>query len=283
MNNDTLIQRQRWFRLFPEGSIEFLVATRVLAMILLLALLIVGKVQIQLLASLVALTGVLWLDYVLVVWWAVQLVIDLEEIRSDRPATADVQRRRRIRAGLLICLPSVVAAVLIAPWPAMLRLSLAGLLPGDSIIMALRGVAVLLFIVLVILAQRTMQRIGLGSSVWTLLLMIPFVHWFALHRLIGGLYRRLAECEAAASAEDKGNADDAAGFVVAIADVTWVLAILPWGILTVIMLAGGGWPTEFPQALLPFCGVPLTAIFAVTDLAALESVQKRFVDTLRKR
>jgi len=281
MNNNTLLQRQRWFRLFPEGSIEFLVATRLLVMILLLALLIIGNVQVQLLASLVALTAVLWLDYVLVVWWAVQIAIDLQEVILRQSTNADALRRRRIRAGIVVCLPSTVAAMIIAPWPTLLHFFQAELLPDATMAVA-RVVAALLFIVLVIWAQRTMRRIGLGSRLWTLLLLIPVLHWFAMHRLMVGLERRLRESEMAVSAETEHEAADGPELAVAIADVTWALAVLPWSVLMILVLIGGSWPTEFPQAAVPFCGVPLAAIFAVADLAAMERVQRQFVTTLRK-
>ena len=235
MSNDILTQRQRWFRFFPEGSIEFLVATRVLALLLLLALLIVGKREMQLLAAVVALTGVLWLDY-----------------------------------------------ALIAPWPMLLRYYQPGLLPGEAFVTVGRGMLVVLFIVLAILAQRALQRIRLGRPLWTLLLLIPVVHWFAMHRLIVGLEARIREHEQTDSPEARDQAADSGTLAIALADVTWVLAVLPWGHVVIFPLAQGNWPAEFPQAAAPFCGVPLAAVFAVADLAAMERVQRQFTATLRK-
>jgi len=282
MSNDILTQRQRWFRFFPEGSIEFLVATRVLALILLLALLVVGKVELQLLATVVALTGVLWLDYVLMVWWAVQIVLDLEDLPLRQTTSAQVLQRRRVHVGILVCLPSVIAGVLLAPWPALLRIYQPGLLPGEAIITAGCGILVVLFIVLVVLAQRAMQRIRLGPPLWTLLLMIPVAHWFAMHRLIVRLEGRLREYERTNLPVAGERAADSPAWAITIADATWVLAILPWALVVILTLTRGNWPTEFPQAAVPFCGVPLAAVFAVADLAAMERIQRQFIATLRR-
>lgn len=284
MDNDILAQRRRWFRFFPEGSLEFLVATRVLVMILLLALLIVGKVEVQLMATLIALTGVLWLDYILIVWWAVQIAIDLKALQERPTTSAEALGSHRLRTGILSCLPSVVAAVIIAPWAKLLHFILPGLLPGGAFIAIVHVVLLVLFILLVVIAQRTLQRIQFGPPLWTVLFMVPVVHLFAIHRLMAGLERRLRESTCAdASAETRDRAEGSGRLAVVIADVTWVLAIVPWFILIVLMLLGGAWPAEFPQAAVPFCGVPLTAIFAVANLAAMEQVQRQFIAALRKR
>jgi len=282
MSNDILTQRQRWFRFFPEGSIEFLVATRVLALLLLLALLIVGKREMQLLAALVALTGVLWLDYVLMVWWAVQIAVDLEDLSLQPRAPVEASRRRRVHTGILVCLPSVLAAVILAPWPTLLRLYQPGLLPGTAFVTVGRGILAVLFIVLAVIAQRTLQRIRLGPPLWTLLLLIPVVHWFAMHRIIVGLEDRLREHGQKDSAEARDQASHPPALAIAIADVTWGLFVCPWAIVAIFMLTQGNWPVDFPHAAAPFCGVPLAAVFAVADLAAMERVQRQFVATLRK-
>jgi hypothetical protein len=235
-----------------------------------------------LLAAVVALTGVLWLDYVLMIWWAVQIVIDLEDLPLPPTASVAESRRRRIHIGFLACLPSVVAALILAPWPTLLRFFQPGLLPGGAFVTVGRGMLVVLFIVLAILAQRALQRIRLGPPLWTLLLLIPVVHWFAMHRLVIGLEGRIREHEQTDAAQAREQAADSGTLAIALADVTWVLAVLPWGLVVIFILAQGNWPAEFPQAAAPFCGVPLAAVFAVADLAAMERVQRQFTATLRK-
>ena len=66
MTDNIGAQRRNWFRSFPEGSIEFVVITRVLALLLLAALAIVPGIQRP--AVLVALALVLWVDYLLMMW-----------------------------------------------------------------------------------------------------------------------------------------------------------------------------------------------------------------------
>lgn len=260
MNDTSLGRRQSWFRYFPEGNIEFLLVTRILAVFLLLALGVMRQTQRPMVLT--ALIGVLWVDYVLTVWWLVRMAMDLE-VLFDRPDTpAEVSGRRSVRAGIVACLPSVAVLLLLTPWP--------GFLSNPAI----RVAAAVAFFVLLVLAQMTLQRIGLGPAVWTLLLLIPVLHWFAVHRLIGRLRCRL---ESRRQAEGEPAAQEGPSLAIPIADATWVLTVAPWAVLVIMAFLGHSWPTALPP-----CATILAGLFCVADVAAVEGLQRQFAAAVRR-
>ena len=121
MSGSILEQRKRWYRYFPEGSLEFLVATRVLAVVLLLAMVVMHDVQRPVILT--ALIGVLWFDYVLIVWWAICMTLDLDLLAGQNPTASETAARGWV-IGLKACLPSVAAAFGLATWPALPVLSM---------------------------------------------------------------------------------------------------------------------------------------------------------------
>jgi hypothetical protein len=285
MNEVSPELRKRWYRHFPEGSLEFLVATRVLAVILLLAMLVMRDPQRPLLLT--ALIGVLWCDYALVLWWAIQVRLDLDLLGGRQ-----TPRPRRWLLAIKAFLPSIVAACALAPWPSAYGFALK-LVPG----LAAQGgpnspayhrlsfigfaLAAVVFVALVLLAYRTLQRIHLGKSHWTALSLIPGIHWFALHRIAADLETDIHEQQARhthAKPHSTGSTSMAA------ADVTWALCILPW-LFVIVITCVRAWPGstgQGPAAVLPFCGMLMAAIFAIADLAALERVQRQFVALARE-
>jgi hypothetical protein len=109
------------------------------------------------------------------------------------------------------------------------------------------------------------------------LFLIPIVHWFALHRLLSSLDARLKE--AASRRGQPGTSGEANTVTIALADVTWVLSVLPWAIMLVVSLVRGGWPGG---RVMPVCGTLIASVFVVADLAAMEGIQRRFVALVRK-
>lgn len=275
MSDDTAVQRRKWFQSFPEGSIEFMLVTRVLALLLLLALAIVQDVQRPVVV--LALTMVLWADYVLMMWWAVQMTTDLDDLFADPPPPADAARRRRVWAACLGASPSVAAALLLVPWPYLLLPSEWSRAAVVHVAAPLLGIA---FVALMFVAQAALQRVRLGPRPWTLLLLVPIAHWFAMHRLLTGLHARVHQRR-----EERGQTvkdDSGPGAAVRIADITWVLSILPWGTLVLVSLLRGGWPTGSGASGASVCGAFIAAVFAVADVAAMEQLQRRFVLLLHK-
>lgn len=275
MSEDSLAQRRNWFRFFPEGSIEFVIVTRVLALLLLLALAIVRGTQRP--AVLLALVVVLWIDYLLTLWWAVQLATDLNALFGDTPPPADVLRRRRIRAAVLAALPATAALLILAPWPHFVLSEASRTAVTRVTVPALCG----LFVVSMFVAHGALRRIELGPPPWTLLLLIPVVHWLAVHRLLISFGAELRQRLQAPGRPATGAPGP--GPAVRLADVTWVVTMVSWGIALIFILRGGQWPRTLPGSVLPIGATVMAALFWVADVAAMENVQRQFVALIRKQ
>lgn len=273
MNSERLLERRRWFRAFPEGTLEFMVITRVLALLFLIALAVVGGTQRPFV--LIGLVGVLWVDYVLLLWWAVQVAMDLQFVRKGTKSgdTSD----RRARFGVSAALPSVAAAAALLPWGKLLTVVTGSAAPAvSSTLPVVAGVA---FCLLLLPAYRALQRIELGSPFWTMLFLVPVIHYFALHRIAQGLDRRIRE-QLQQRGERPESLHSATPAVIA-ADVGWALSILPWAVIAGVVLVNG-WPAGGAFKAGPVCGTILAAFFAIANLAALERVQHQIVTLIRK-
>jgi len=285
MKDNLLRERQRWFQFFPEGSIEFLLVTRVLALLLLLALMLM---RLQRSAISVALVTVLWVDHAIMLWWLLQLAMDLAAISAQNVSDESVkpvqQHASRWRVAFLIMLPTILAAAILAPWPAMLHNVLTS--SSDSlfgILITYRiPILAVAFVASILMAQRVVRKIQLEPFVWTVLMFIPGFHWLAIQRLSKHLRHRIVACQTLGVDKTIDKAAKATPLAMTIADATWVLMILPWAAVVVFVLATGRWPKEFPQVMMPSCGILVAAGFAVANIAALESVQRQFVDYLRR-
>ncbi len=278
MSETSLERRKRWYHHFPEGSLEFLVATRVLGLVLLLSLLVVTDIQRPVVLS--VLVGVLWCDYALALWWAIQTSLDLD-LLAGRPAPTG----KRWVLGSKALLPSIVVACAIAPWPSAYIL-IGRIVPSlarqggvhsetyEGLSLVGYAAAAVLFLVFAAIAYRVLRRIGLARAPWTALLFVPGAHWFAMHRIAVGLHHRIEEKPA-----DRAGAESplTLAAAMALADVTWALCVIPWLALFVVAMVRG-WPSVW----LPFCGMLLAAVFAVADLAAIERVQRHFVQRVRE-
>ncbi|HSW45263.1 MAG TPA: hypothetical protein VLM89_06805 [Phycisphaerae bacterium] len=264
MSDTPLEQRRRWYRHFPEGSLEFLVVTRVLAVLLLLTLIVLREAQRPFITA--VLIGVLWFDYVLMMWWAIQVRLDLDAAAGRPENTA-----KRWLVGLKACLPSAIASAALSPWPVLFARQ------QGLATLRLAGMAVL-FILFAVVAQRAMQRAGVGKPLWTALTLLPGIHWFAFHRIAAGLEARVQQ--QARERRPDTVFPHASSPALAVADATWVLCALPWLLVAVLTLIEG-WPGEGPARMVPFCGMILAALFGVANLAALERVQRHFLQLIR--
>lgn len=274
MNGDRLVERRKWFRVFPEGTLEFSIITRVLALMMMMALAVVGGTQRP--VVLVGLLGVLWIDHVLLLWWAIQVAMDLRFVSGK--AQADGSARVRARVAFVAALPSVAAVAALMPWEGLITL-LKGTRPESGLWMAVPVGAAVAFFAMLVPASRALRTIELGSSGWTVLLSIPLLNYFALHRIAGGLDVRIREQLRGRGLQESDETGPSAALIAA--DVTWVLSVLPW--LVVIGVAViRGWPVSSAFKAGPVCGTLLAAVFAIANLAALESVQRRIVTLIRK-
>jgi hypothetical protein len=179
---------------------------------------------------------------------------------------------------LLAALPSVAAAVALIPWEGLLTV-LTGTRPQASLTIGLPLVAAAVFLVLAWPAFRVLRRIELGSPVWTILLLTPVLHFFALHRIASGLDVRITD--QLRNRSERPAAQRSATGALMIADATWVLSVLPWAIVVGVVVLYG-WPSSGAFKIGPVCGTALAAVFAIANLAALESVQRQIVALLRK-
>lgn len=272
MNENKLNEQRRWFSTFPEGTLEFLVVTRVFAVLFLMALAIVGGSQRPLVVG--ALLVVLWIDYVMLLWWLIQVGSGLRALaRRDEPQVA---RDDRVSTFMRAVLPSIWAVLVLGPWPSFLRFL--GLNEGAIIGTPLGlAVAVVVFVVLVMAARPALKSLELGPALWTSLLLVPVVHWWALHRLGGQTSRRMWALARQMSISKL----PPSGLALVVADVMWVLTLLPWACVVAISL-WQGWPGSRLFTLLPICGTIIGALFAIANLAAMEGVQRQFVALIRK-
>ncbi len=269
MNDDRLVERRKWFRVFPEGTLEFAIITRILALLLLMALAVVGGTQRPLV--LVSLAIVLWADHVLLTWWALQVAMDLRLV-TDESAYDSPGWRAKI--AFKVVLPSIAAVVALAPWGKVVSIVTGGVGLPSWVPLA----AAIAFVLLCLPAAGALREVNMGSLPWAVLLLVPIVHWFALHRVATSLHNRISQQLQARGIE---NQPQSPRFALAIADTTWVLSVLPWAVMVGYSLARG-WSAQGVFKLGSVCGTFLAALFAIANLAALETVQRQIVMLLRK-
>lgn len=283
---DVVVRRRRWLSFFPEGTIEFLVITRVLAVLMLLSLMIATGVQRP--AILVALMGILWLDYVIMMWWVVGLGFDLPQLAGvplEAPGEASGVPARggeRSWTAVRACLPSIAAFLGLAPWMMMLRYYRPGLNFSAWVNLVFGPGMVVVFILLAVPAWRSLRRLSVGSPVWAALLLVPGLHWLATHRVTRRLERRMYEHVRSSAGEAQAARFEGGSLAVPIADATWLLTALPWLVVAVLSVGYDAWPHRLPAMLLPFCGMLVGAVFAVANVAALEHTQKQFMALMRR-
>ncbi|MCL2330842.1 MAG: hypothetical protein FWC56_06030, partial [Phycisphaerae bacterium] len=174
MDGERLIERRKWFRVFPEGTLEFTIVTRVLALVLLISLAVVGSAQRPL--ALAALAFILWVDYALLMWWMIQVATDLLLVCGKLP---DDTPSYRMPLGLRVVLPSVAFSLMVIPWVDLL--TILGLGAKANYFRFVPVVGVVLFLLFLVPAYRSSSyRVRLGfkiilPSVAVLLAVTPWV------------------------------------------------------------------------------------------------------------
>lgn len=293
---DLLMKRRQWFSFFPEGTLEFLVVTRVLALMLLGTLVIVPSSQRS--QVLTALAAVVWIDYALTVCWLAHLASDLEDMFESpscracghdlsanpsaicpacgKPTRGDPSSTsRRSWDALLMLAPSVFAFLAIAPWPQIVP---GGTSAHSQALLVLRGGSAALFAATLIPAYRALRRHALPSGWRTAILLIPIAHWFALHRLLASLHARVRDC--ALNQRLPVSQESGAGGAAVAADAFLVIGVffwLTWGVMLTTGRTGG-----ILLALIQAGAIGAGGLFAITEVAALEYLQRRFVALIRR-
>jgi hypothetical protein len=273
MSPDNLEQRRNWFRFFPDGTLEFVVVTRVLSVLLMVLLFVVQGTQQT--AVFLALCGMLWIDYLLTLFWISRLASDLRSLPPDRSAGAPVPPAAGIRTLLVTALPATLAFAIVAPWPQVILPASAMQPAAIRLLVPVLGLA---FLLSLMPAYRRARSLSLGPAIWTAAMLVPLLHWLGIHRLLNGLHGRIVRLSGEqSSAEESGPQLSASA-----ADVLWIITILPWLLIILLMvLKGTGTMSSMPYRIVPVCGAMLFGLFSAVDLAAMEKVQKRFVRLIR--
>jgi hypothetical protein len=274
MNETNLQQRRKWFHFFPEGNLEFTVVTRTLMFLLLLIMLVVPE-RIRF-YSIMMFAAVFFADYLLSLWWSIEIATDLNDLQSGQKATVEEKGRRRIAAVILDSLPCLFILLMVIPWARLIFSD-----PGSQ--QAVMRIAYPLLAVglvaALILSMWMMRRIQMGPGLWGFLSLLPVLHWFALHRLISRFHQRLPQQN---EGEKEADEVSAPGIALALADATWILSMLPWLAALALGIWRGQWPGDLPFAVAPVCGTAMLGLFLIANLAAMEHLQKLFVSVLQK-
>ncbi len=265
-HTDNLARRRLWYHYFPEGTIEFLLVTRVLALLILAALAVVHGTQLDM--ALIALGLLLLADALIIQWWGVQIVTDLSDLKSQE--SSRLAARRRLRAWVLAALPALIMVVTLLPW--------SGFVIYDPAMRArvnawIPLIGVPLYLAALVPAVLGLRAIHYGATAWCVCWLIPGIQWWALHRLIGDWQARIDQSLGSRRKETEPPSTGTVLFV----DIMWVLAMLAVaglflvGTLRTEGLQGGG------PRLLIIAGTGLVALFAIGQVAVMENVQRRFL------
>lgn len=275
MTNETLAERRHWYRYFPESSIEFVVVTRVAGLLLLLAMSAMTGAQRP--TAIVGISGILWLDYVLTLWWMIQIRTDLSLAADGSDVPSRTTRQQRIRALLPAIVPATAILLMVAPWLRFTPLSVDAVARIRPI---LNGVLALAVLGGLFLGNAALKRIGVGSTGSRLALLVPVIHWLALHRMMRRAHTELSERLAGPSTQEPESGNEKVLSILA--DAFWVIGILPWAGVAAFALARGGWPAGALYTIVPLCCTFCTGIYAVLDVAAMEQLQRRFLAAFRR-
>lgn len=273
---DALAAKKRWFQVFPEGSIEFLIVTRVGIVGLLLALLVIKESQRDLVW--LVLGGFLWMDHVVILGWLLPMAGDV--CRAGRDEANAGRCRGAVEGALLLaCLASTSMLAIVLPWQELLRFFPALTARRAMIGWAGAGLGAAVFAVAVAACRAHLAELGLAGGLWRMLIHVPGLHWPAVHRYARLLARRMRGSASSGGASPDEGGEDA---VLTASNVIWGLCMLLW-VAHGCLAATRGWPRGFPQLLVPLAGALTGAILAVVQLAALERVQRIYLRWLNGR
>ncbi len=262
-----LAARRRWFRSFPDGSLEFVAAIRIVWILAFFAAPVIGGF-LQVYATL-AIGAVLLLDFGLVMTWLVRITADRDAWArrgtAENPAGA--------RSGASLTAIALIAQALLLAFLALsfLRLPLEIVRTHPGVANTARWVLLAAYAVAAVATARSCRSAGLRSRASGILLAAPLLSWWAL--------RRFARDVAAPMTNEvqvlkKPPHLSGAGFVMA--DAAW-LAALVVSVAVVLLARNMGMHATWQNA----CSGILLAVAAIADVAALESVQRVYLGWLR--
>ncbi|MBN1489565.1 MAG: hypothetical protein JXA69_06570 [Phycisphaerae bacterium] len=258
-------ERRRWFASFPEGSLEFVAVFRIL-WILALFVAPVTEGFVRRFAG-AGIIGLLLADCGLAIWWLTHTALDRMSLLEPGKAFSSKQIQRR-------CLAASVAAVTAHGVLLVFILSLVGVVnPLTQAVPTgpLRWAIVPVYVVLVIATVITGRWAALGCPIRTVLLTVPFMHWWAIRHSAFDIGKAFA----AALAERTGKPPITFDTTRAVANAMWVLFMLMVGAM--LYATSRGTIAEWKA----MCGGMVAAVAAVADVAAMESVQQVYLRYLR--
>jgi hypothetical protein len=270
--SSNLAQRRAWFRYFPEGTLEFLLVTRVLALLLLAGLTLVRGSQRP--AILFVLGALMLADYLLILWWGIQLVTDLDDLETPGSVDAAAARRTRLNTFLVAMLPAFFAMLFLTPFQ---EFTIADPMKRQHLASILKPILGAGYLILVFFAWRRLAAIRFGHNGWVILFFCPGLHLLALHRLAVRWQRRLDDRLQTA----RIRSDPAAGGTLLLCDITWVAGMLAVGLL--VVMSGQDDAVWVNRLYKPaYLGTAaLAAIFAIAQVALMENLQRRFLAALQ--
>ena len=271
-----LTQRRQWFQCFPEGTIEFNLVTRIGAIGMMGAFAVLPENQHILIAN--GLVGALWIDFLLMIGWTVQLGSDLETIihRPEEPARQ--AHRRSLFCFLWAALPTIPAMLILAPWPEVIIRNEASRVSLMRILDPVLGVC---FMVSLALAMRAVKRLQLAAGGWIFLWFFPVLHLLALHRIIKATQTRIQRHRL-----DTGLGPDErhlmGGSLIA-ADLLWLSSLVPWLILTLKSWQDSAFIVRPMGTILIIAGTVMFAILSAVQLSLMERLQQQFLGLIHRK
>lgn len=270
MTENTLTQRRQWYQCFPEGTIEFNLVTRVVALGIMGALAVLPESQHVLIKN--GLIGILWFDALLIIWWAVQIGTDLETSMDPARISPHEAHRRSLVFAFLAMLPTLPALLLLAPWAQLVIRNEASRASWMGILVPVLS---LCFVVSLLLATWILKRLRIAAAGWTLLWLVPVFHLLALHRVIKTFQSRIQNRRT-----DMGLQPDErhamSGSLIA-ADIVWLLSVIPWGVLVVRSWGDSAFVIGLPGKMLIVVGTVMFAVFSAVQLSLMERLQRQFL------
>jgi len=276
MSEEMLTRRRQWLQCFPEGTIEFNLVTRILVVGMLGSLAVLPESQHRLVLT--GLVGVLWIDYLLILWWVVQLGTDLEMI-IDRPGQSAPQSRRRdLVYAFWASLPTLPALLILAPWSELIIREEASRITLMRILFPALAVC---FIVTLLVAMCVLNRLRLAAMGWILLWLIPVFHLLALHRIIKAIQARIRNHRL-----DTGLGTDeryVMGGSLITGDIIWLLSLVPWLVLVMKATQDSAFTISTGGKALIILGTVLVAVLSAFELSLMERLQRQHLGLINRK
>jgi hypothetical protein len=275
MSEDALNHRRQWFECFPAGTIEFNLITRVLAVGTLGALAVMPESQHLLILN--GLAGILWADFILLIWWTVQLGNDLITAIESPTEFRSWAHRRSLICAFWCILPTLPALLLLAPWAAFIIQNEALRAKTSAILIPVLAIG---FVASLPFAVRAMRRLQLANTLWSFLWFIPILNLFVLHRIIKSTQNRIQHHRLEAGLRPD---EHVMGASLIAGDVVWLLTLIPCAVVLLKRLQSSEFVNDPAGKALIVLATVLFAVFSIIQLALMERLQRQFLSVIVRK